>query len=105
MTASRRTGRDAAPSLVDSAEQALQNWLAGGRYRPGDRLPPEQELAVMLGVSRGTLRSALLRLEQSGEIVRRQGSGTFVGPHSLRARSTSGSSDSSPTPRWPRAAG
>jgi GntR family transcriptional regulator len=33
----------------------------------------------MLGVSRGTLRSALQRLEQSGEIVRRQGSGTFVG--------------------------
>jgi GntR family transcriptional regulator len=83
VTASPRTGPDAAPSLVDSAEQALQNWLAGGRYRQGDRLPPEQELAVMLGVSRGTLRSALLRLEQSGEIVRRQGSGTFVGPNSL----------------------
>jgi DNA-binding GntR family transcriptional regulator len=83
VTASRRAGRDAAPSLVDSAEQALQNWLAGGRYRPGDRLPPEQELAAMLGVSRGTLRSALLRLEQSEEIVRRQGSGTFVGPQSL----------------------
>lgn len=33
----------------------------------------------MLGVSRGTLRSALGRLEESGEIVRRQGSGTFVG--------------------------
>jgi GntR family transcriptional regulator len=33
----------------------------------------------MLGVSRGTLRSALQRLEDSGEIVRRQGSGTFVG--------------------------
>ena len=33
----------------------------------------------MLGVSRGTLRSALQRLEEAGEIVRRQGSGTFVG--------------------------
>lgn len=33
----------------------------------------------MLGVSRGTLRVALERLERSGEIVRRQGSGTFVG--------------------------
>ncbi len=33
----------------------------------------------MLGVSRGTLRSALQRLEESGEIIRRQGSGTFVG--------------------------
>jgi DNA-binding GntR family transcriptional regulator len=68
-----------APSLVDSAEQALHNWLAAGRYRQGDRLPPEHEVAAMLGVSRGTLRSALQRLEDSGEIVRRQGSGTFVG--------------------------
>ena len=33
----------------------------------------------MLGISRGTLRAALLRLEDTGEIVRRQGSGTFVG--------------------------
>jgi GntR family transcriptional regulator len=67
------------PSLVDSAEEALHVWLAGGRYRQGDRLPPENEVATMLGVSRGTLRSALHRLEERGEIVRRQGSGTFVG--------------------------
>jgi len=67
------------PSLVDSAEQALHNWLAAGRYRQGDRLAPEHEVASMLGVSRGTLRSALARLEEAGEIVRRQGSGTFVG--------------------------
>src|SRR5579859_4978728 len=67
------------PSLVDSAEDALHAWLAGGRYRPGDRLPPEHEVAAMLGVSRGTLRSALERLENRGEIIRRQGSGTFVG--------------------------
>jgi GntR family transcriptional regulator len=69
----------ATPSLVDSAEQALHNWLAAGRYRQGDRLPPEHEVAAMLGVSRGTLRSALQRLEDGGEIIRRQGSGTFVG--------------------------
>ena len=67
------------PSLVDGAEQALRNWLAPGRHREGDRLPPEHDLASMLGVSRGTLRTALRRLEDTGEIVRRQGSGTFVG--------------------------
>jgi GntR family transcriptional regulator len=64
---------------VDSAEEALRNWLAPGRHRRGDRLPPENSLASMLGISRGTLRSALQRLEETGEIVRRQGSGTFVG--------------------------
>lgn len=67
------------PSLVDDAERALRNWLTPGRCRPGDRLPPEHDLAGMLGVSRGTLRSALRRLDETGEIVRRQGSGTFVG--------------------------
>lgn len=72
-------GTASRPSLVDGAERALRNWLAPGRYRQGDRLPPEHEVAAMLGVSRGTLRSALQRLEESSEIVRRQGSGTFVG--------------------------
>jgi GntR family transcriptional regulator len=66
-------------SLADSAEIALRDWLARGRQRRGDRLPPEQELKEMLGISRGTLRTALERLEATGEIVRRQGSGTFVG--------------------------
>jgi GntR family transcriptional regulator len=64
---------------VDVAEDALRRWLATGRHRSGERLPPEQELSGRLGISRGTLRTALRRLEESGEIVRRQGSGTFVG--------------------------
>ncbi|HKH18131.1 MAG TPA: GntR family transcriptional regulator [Solirubrobacteraceae bacterium] len=70
---------DARPSLVDDTELALRAWLATGRHRPGDRLPPELELAGMLGVSRGTLRTALDRLADAGEITRRQGSGTYVG--------------------------
>jgi len=78
-TSDSRAADQRVPSLVDSAEEALHVWLAGGRYRQGDRLPPENEVATMLGVSRGTLRSALHRLEERGEIVRRQGSGTFVG--------------------------
>jgi GntR family transcriptional regulator len=77
--------REAKPSLVDIAEDALRTWLATGRHRPGERLPPEQELSMHLGISRGTLRTALRRLEETGEIVRRQGSGTYVG----RAPSTS----------------
>jgi GntR family transcriptional regulator len=66
-------------SLVDVAEESLRRWLATGRHRVGERLPPEQELSGQLGISRGTLRTALGRLEKSGEIVRRQGSGTYVG--------------------------
>jgi GntR family transcriptional regulator len=76
----KRAGQaDEARSLVDVAEQSVAHWLLAGRYRPGDRLPPEHDLAGMLGISRGTLRSALERLAERGEIVRRQGSGTYVG--------------------------
>jgi GntR family transcriptional regulator len=71
--------REVKPSLVDIAEDSLRTWLASSRHRLGERLPPEQELSARLGISRGTLRTALRRLEQSGEIVRRQGSGTYVG--------------------------
>ena len=80
----------ARPSLVDATETALRERLAPGRARPGDRLPPEKELAEALGVSRGTLRLALERLESNGEIVRRQGSGTFVGRVALSAAFSEG---------------
>ncbi|HSI81073.1 MAG TPA: GntR family transcriptional regulator [Solirubrobacterales bacterium] len=86
MTAQAERPPRGRPSLVDRAEETLRDWLGAGRYRPGDRLPPEQELSGQLGISRGTLRGALQRLEASGEIIRRQGSGTFVGhlaPHAL----------------------
>src|SRR3954465_5407586 len=71
--------REGRSSLVAVGGDALRRWLATGRHRPGERLPPEQELSAHLGISRGTLRTALQRLEETGEIVRRQGSGTFVG--------------------------
>ena len=74
--------RDPRPSLVDIAEDSLRTWLASSRHRLGERLPPEQELSARLGISRGTLRTALRRLEETGEIVRRQGSGTYVGKNS-----------------------
>jgi GntR family transcriptional regulator len=76
--------RESKPSLVDIAEDSLRTWLASSRHRLGERLPPEQELSARLGISRGTLRTALHRLEQSGEIIRRQGSGTYVGKTSSR---------------------
>jgi len=63
---------------VDALEQAILGWLCARYRQAGDRLPPEQELAVTLGVARNTLRRALRRLEDRGEIVRRKGSGTFV---------------------------
>jgi len=68
-------------SLVPAHRQVyegLRDRLAARTVPAGARLPTERELAERLGLSRGTVRSALLRLERDGLIVRRQGRGTFV---------------------------
>lgn len=51
------------------------------------RLPSEQELCSMMGVSRITLRSVLDELTCEGKIFRKHGSGTYVNPafHQLKA--------------------
>ena len=49
-----------------------------GRYKAGDRIPPEAELVEVLGVSRVTVRAALARLAEREVLERRQGSGTFL---------------------------
>jgi GntR family transcriptional repressor for pyruvate dehydrogenase complex len=48
------------------------------QLHPGDRLPPERELAVIMGVSRPSLREALRALSIMKVIENRQGSGTYV---------------------------
>lgn len=63
---------------TDAAERELRQWLVQRQHRPGDRLPADVELALMLGVARSTVIAALDRLEEDGVIMRRQGSGTFV---------------------------
>jgi GntR family transcriptional regulator len=45
---------------------------------PGDRLPPEPDLAKQLGVSRAMLREVVTGLVERGLLIRRQGIGTFV---------------------------
>jgi GntR family transcriptional regulator, transcriptional repressor for pyruvate dehydrogenase complex len=49
-----------------------------GGFTPGTRLPPERELALQLGVSRPSLREALLALEIQGRVEVRMGSGVYV---------------------------
>ena len=63
------------------AQQLLLRLIEDGTYQPGERLPSEVDLAAQLGISRPTLREALLRLEQQGAISRRHGVGTFVSAH------------------------
>jgi GntR family transcriptional regulator, hexuronate regulon transcriptional repressor len=52
--------------------------IADGRYGPGDKLPSERELADSFGVSRPTIRDAMIALEFQGLVEARQGSGVYV---------------------------
>lgn len=67
-------------SRVDEVEDRLVTAVAVGEYLPGSRLPPERELAGLLGVARVTVRGALARLVDRGllETRRGRGGGTFV---------------------------
>jgi GntR family transcriptional regulator len=67
-------------SLPDQAQRYLRSLIDAGTYQPGDQLPSQKELAADLGISRATLREALLSLEQEGVIVLKHGVGTFVTP-------------------------
>lgn len=56
----------------------IRNVIDQGGFAPGTRLPPERELALQLGVSRPSLREALLALEIEGRVEIRMGSGVYV---------------------------
>lgn len=76
---------------ANAFEETMQRLLQSirlGLIGPGDRLPPERELAAMLEVSRDTLREAIASLAEAGFVVSRRGryGGTFVSDE-LPARS------------------
>ena len=66
------------PALAEAVVAEFEELLLAGVLRPGDRLPPERELAEKLGVSRTTLREALDGLSRRGLIEKKQGSGAIV---------------------------
>lgn len=64
--------------LYVQAESRIEDLLVRGRYKAGERIPPEAELVKSLGVSRATVRAGLSRLVGRGLLEQRQGSGTFL---------------------------
>lgn len=67
------------------ADQLMQ-MIRSGDYPPGSRLPAERDLAAELGVSRPSVREALIALEVEGVVEVRGGAGIFVlQPHSAPA--------------------
>lgn len=64
--------------IADQVEELLLSKMQDREFTPGGRLPPENELAVKLGVSRTSVRAALAALEAKRLVFRRQGDGTYI---------------------------
>ena len=66
------------PRLSDSITEQIERLIVNGELKPGDPLPSERDLAKQLGVSRPSLREALLVLEGRGLVQARRGGGFGV---------------------------
>ena len=64
--------------LYEQVAGQVTDLVARGEFKPGDRLPPERDLARLLGVSRPTVREAMIALEIAGLVEVRVGAGAFV---------------------------
>lgn len=64
--------------ITELVVQRIKELLQKGDLRAGSRLPPERELAEMLGISRPSLRTALKALSVMGIIRAKPGAGTYI---------------------------
>jgi DNA-binding FadR family transcriptional regulator len=71
----------------------IGSLISKGEFAPGKRLPPERHLALQLGVSRPSVREALIALEIAGLVDVRVGSGIYVKPAPTATRATPGGPD------------
>jgi GntR family transcriptional repressor for pyruvate dehydrogenase complex len=65
-------------SLADEAIERIRGFVQSGRFPPGSKLPPEQELAAELGISRSPVREAVKALSLARVLQIRRGDGTYV---------------------------
>ena len=64
--------------LYQHVADQIRGFIKDGGIAAGTRLPPEREFALQLGVSRPSLREALIALEIDGRVEIRMGSGVYV---------------------------
>ncbi|PSL02408.1 GntR family transcriptional regulator [Haloactinopolyspora alba] len=81
--ANRLTALPRPPSLHESVQTALRDYILLNGLRAGDGLPAEGALAQQLGVSRNSVREAVKGLVSLGILETRRGSGVFVKDFSL----------------------
>jgi DNA-binding FadR family transcriptional regulator len=66
------------PRLYEQVAHRIQTIIQESGMKPGDQLPPERLLAEQLGISRPSLREAMIALETAGLVEVRTGDGTYV---------------------------
>lgn len=64
--------------LSDQVVDEIKRIIHDGQFEPGDKLPSENDLTRILGVSRSSIREAIRLLEVSGIVTVRQGKGIFA---------------------------
>lgn len=69
-----KTGLGASRAAAD----AIREMIFSGQFTPGERVPPERELAQMFGFSRSSVREAVRELSALGVLTARQGDGTYI---------------------------
>jgi GntR family transcriptional regulator, transcriptional repressor for pyruvate dehydrogenase complex len=75
---SRRLDPSPLQGLTERLIDVVKAWVLDGVIAPGERMPPERDLATLLKVSRSSIRPALKSLEVMGVLEARQGSGTYL---------------------------
>lgn len=65
-------------SVVELIVHRLEEMMLQSALKPGERLPPERDLAQLMGVSRTSVRQALAILKERGLIKVRAGSGSYA---------------------------
>lgn len=65
-------------SISDQVFQQMKGQILEGEWKPGDKIPSENELCRLMGVSRVTVRNALQKLSALGLVETRFGEGSFV---------------------------
>ena len=65
-------------NICDRLVDIIQKKILSGEYKPGDRLPSENEFAENHGISRFSVREALKKLNSMGLVTVQQGKGSFI---------------------------
>lgn len=80
------SGNHAGTPLYKEVRRYVLSRLNSGDWKPGQKIPPELELAKHLNVAISTVRAGIKDLAAEGLLIRRQGKGTYVGQHDFQSQ-------------------